>query len=188
MPQDFQDEDFREIVIPVRLNTQQALRDMQQLQRLSRRVGDTLSRTFADAIVSGRRFSDVLRGLARQLLHMSITAAMKPLFAGLSGAAGAALSGMTRAITPFARGGIINAPALFAHVGGLGLAGEAGPEAILPLARGPDGRLGVRAAGDARPVQVVMNISTPDAEGFRRNRGRIAAELARAIAEGQRNL
>ena len=181
-------EDIQQIVIPVRLNTQQALRDMQQLRNVSQRAAGTLSRGFADAIVSGRRFSDVLRGLARQLLHMSITAAVKPLFAGLSGAAGAALSSVGSAITPFAKGGVINAPAMFAHAGGLGLAGEAGPEAILPLARGPDGRLGVRAAGDARPVQVVMNISTPDAEGFRRNRGRIAAELARAIAEGQRNL
>ena len=43
--------------------------------------------------------------------------------------------------------------------------GEAGTEAVMPLARGPDGRLGVSAAGaGARPVQVTVNIATPDAD------------------------
>ncbi|HHL22093.1 MAG TPA: phage tail tape measure protein, partial [Aliiroseovarius sp.] len=71
--------------------------------------------------------------------------------------------------------------------GGLGLMGEAGPEAIMPLARGPDGRLGVRGGG-GRPVNITMNISTPDVEGFRRSQGQIATQMARAIARGQRNL
>jgi phage-related minor tail protein len=67
--------------------------------------------------------------------------------------------------------------------------GEAGPEAIMPLARGADGRLGVRMTegGSARPVQVVMNISTPDVEGFRRSRSQLAADMGRALSLGQRN-
>jgi phage-related minor tail protein len=72
--------------------------------------------------------------------------------------------------------------------GGTGLMGEAGPEAIMPLARGPDGKLGVRAGGGGGgPVSVVMNISTPDVEGFRRSRSQIAAEMARAMGRGRRN-
>ena len=48
----------------------------------------------------------------------------------------------------FARGGIINSPTLFRMAkGGLGLMGEAGPEAILPLSRGKGGRLGVEGGG-----------------------------------------
>ncbi len=43
--------------------------------------------------------------------------------------------------------------------------GEAGPEAIMPLARGPDGKLGVRGAGGGGPT-IVMNITTPDVQGF----------------------
>ena len=70
--------------------------------------------------------------------------------------------------------------------GGMGVMGEAGPEAIMPLARGADGKLGVRGAG-GRPVQVVMNIQTSDVEGFRRSQGQIAAQMSRAIARGQRN-
>ncbi|MEL7026725.1 MAG: phage tail tape measure protein, partial [Pseudomonadota bacterium] len=61
-------------------------------------------------------------------------------------------------------------------------------EAIMPLSRGPDGRLGVQMAGGRRPVNVVMNISTNDVEGFRRSETQIAAQLNRAIRRGERNL
>jgi phage-related minor tail protein len=57
----------------------------------------------------------------------------------------------------------------------------------MPLARGPDGRLGVQAGGAARPVTVVMNIATPDVQGFQRSQSQIAAQAARALARGQRN-
>ena len=53
-------------------------------------------------------------------------------------------------IAKFATGGIVNGPTLFPFADGgamqMGLMGEAGPEAIMPLQRGPDGSLGVRAA------------------------------------------
>jgi phage-related minor tail protein len=65
--------------------------------------------------------------------------------------------------------------------------GEAGPEAIMPLTRGADGKLGVRAGGGGA-VQVTMNISTPDAAGFQRSQSQIAAEMSRAIQRGRRNL
>ena len=53
-------------------------------------------------------------------------------------------------IAKFATGGIVNGPTLFPFANGgamqMGLMGEAGPEAIMPLQRGADGSLGVRAA------------------------------------------
>lgn len=49
----------------------------------------------------------------------------------------------------FAQGGIVNGPTAFTFGGGqLGVMGEAGPEAIMPLKRGPDGRLGVAGGGN----------------------------------------
>jgi hypothetical protein len=63
-------------------------------------------------------------------------------------------------IQKFARGGIINKPTVFPFANGIGLMGEAGPEAIMPLRRGRDGRLGV--SGGVGPVTVNVSV---DASG-----------------------
>lgn len=60
-------------------------------------------------------------------------------------------------VIPFARGGVVGGPMFFPMTGGrTGLMGEAGPEAIMPLRRTSDGRLGVAAANDS-VVNVVVN-------------------------------
>lgn len=64
------------------------------------------------------------------------------------------------------RNQLLDAPTVFAFAKGgapgrMGLMGEAGPEAIMPLTRGPDGNLGVRAHG-AGGASVVVNIHPPD--------------------------
>jgi phage-related minor tail protein len=66
--------------------------------------------------------------------------------------------------------------------------GERGPEAILPLSRGADGKLGVAAGAAARPVNVIVNVATPDADSFRRSEAQVAAAIARAAARGRRAL
>lgn len=50
-------------------------------------------------------------------------------------------------MTAFANGGIVNGPTIFPMANGAGLMGEAGPEAIMPLKRGADGKLGVSGGG-----------------------------------------
>jgi phage-related minor tail protein len=59
-------------------------------------------------------------------------------------------------VIPFARGGLVDQPTLFPFARGVGLMGEAGPEAILPLRRTPRGDLGVIAGGGA--PQVTVNV------------------------------
>ncbi len=183
-----------ELVIPVRLETATLKRDMREMENLSRSFAGTMASGLSGAILSGRKFSDVLKSLATSLARLTLNTALRPVFSGLSGMLGGLVAsangnvfsaGRVRA---FASGGVVSGPTVFPMRSGLGLMGEAGPEAIMPLARGPDGKLGVRAGGNAVPVTVTMNITTQDAESFRRNRGRIAAELARAVAEGRRNL
>ena len=174
------------------------------LGRLSRGFSTGLRRAFDGLIFDGDRLSDALKGLARSMADTVYNAAMRPITDQLGGllaqgvnaaaqslfpfADGAALSaGRVRA---FARGGVVSGPTTFPMRGGTGLMGEAGPEAIMPLARGPDGRLGVAAGpvgGGARPVQVTINVTTPDVAGFRRSRSQIAAEMSRALSAGQRN-
>lgn len=62
-------------------------------------------------------------------------------------------------VIPFARGGIVDSPTGFMFGGGRqGVMGEAGPEAILPLSRGPGGNLGVQAS--VTPVTInILNQS-----------------------------
>jgi phage-related minor tail protein len=91
-------------------------------------------------------------------------------------------------VQPFAKGGIVSQATAFPMRGGTtGLMGEAGPEAILPLSRGPDGRLGVAAGGGGGAVSVTFNIATPDVAGFNRSQTQIAAQMGRLLARGNRN-
>ncbi|RDI58727.1 hypothetical protein DES45_105250 [Microvirga subterranea] len=114
------------------------------------------------------------------------------LFGSLFGGGAAALAkggvlsrGM---VMPFAQGGVVGAPTYFPLGRGLGLMGERGAEAVMPLARGPDGRLGVRSGGGGRPTSVTVNVTTPDADSFRRSEAQVSAALARAVARGQRGM
>ena len=65
-------------------------------------------------------------------------------------------------VIPFAKGGMVNSPTMFPMSGGRsGLMGEAGPEAIMPLTRGNDGRLGVQVSGRAneQPQQIIVTVT-----------------------------
>ena len=58
-------------------------------------------------------------------------------------------------IVPYAYGGIVNKPTLFPMANGMGLMGEAGPEAIMPLKRGSNGKLGVQSSGGVGNIVVM---------------------------------
>lgn len=55
----------------------------------------------------------------------------------------------------YARGGVVTRPTVFPMANGVGLMGEAGAEAILPLRRLPSGNLGVEAGQSGKPVYMV---------------------------------
>ncbi len=163
--------------------------EMMDLQRLADSFGNKLVTSLAGAVIHGRKLSDVFRGLALSMANQALSMAIKPLgnllgglFANAKG--NAFLNGR---VTPFADGGIVNSPVMFPLRGGTGLMGEAGPEAIMPLSRGSDGKLGVRMGG-AAASNVTVNISTPDAQSFRQSQAQVAAMVARAVERGQRNL
>lgn len=68
-------------------------------------------------------------------------------------------------VIPFANGGVVSSPTMFPMARGMGLMGEAGPEAIMPLERGADGKLGVRAGGGGQGGVVINQTITIDARG-----------------------
>jgi hypothetical protein len=172
-----------------------------EVQGMSRAIGGGLRRAFDGVVFDGMRLSDALRTVARSMVDAAYNTAMRPVQTALGGFIANGINSLVSGILPFqkggaisqgrvmpfARGGVVQGPTSFPMRGGMGLMGEAGPEAIMPLRRGPDGRLGVAAAGRGAPVQVVMNITTPDVQGFQRSQTQIAAQMGRALARGQRN-
>lgn len=168
---------------------------------LSNSLGGGLRRAFDGVVFDGMKLSDALKGLARTMIDTVYGIAMRPVQNALGGALAEGLAGFLGGmmpfakggafvqgrVMPFAKGGVVASATAFPMRGGLGLMGEAGPEAIMPLARGPDGRLGVQAQGSGRAVQVVMNITTPDVQGFQRSQSQIAAQAQRLLARGQKN-
>lgn len=97
---------------------------------------------------------DALKQLVAQMLIAIATAKILQAF-GLGSAAaanGAVFQGTNAQF--FAQGGVVHGPTAFAFAGGrLGVMGEAGPEAIMPLERTAGGQLGVKAVG-AQQVQI----------------------------------
>lgn len=167
--------------------------------QIGRQLGSTLGRAFEGLAIQGRGLGEVVRTLGLSLSRITLNAAFKPLESALGNAFMGLLSDATPAFgsigklaggtpVPFAKGGVIASPTTFPLGRGTGLAGEQGAEAIMPLARGPDGRLGVAATGKGGNTAIVFNVATPDAESFRRSETQIAALLSRAISSGQRNL
>lgn len=166
---------------------------------LSRSVSafaSAITKAFAQATTGGKQFDDVLKQLALKLSSMAVMQAAKPLSKGLgtifnglfSGTGNQTFAAQMGAIKPFAAGGVIGTPTYFPlSSGGLGLAGEAGPEAIMPLTRGADGRLGVAMQGGASPT-ITVQIATPDASSFKRSEAYITGQIARAVARGQRGM
>lgn len=143
-------------------------------------MGIVMGSHLEDAISSGKDLSDVFKAMERDIINLIIRlSVMEPLLKGLSGLFG----GRSSSGGGFDWGGIIgkafdwifsakgnvfsNAPGLSAYSStvvsqptvfpfakGMGLMGEAGPEAIMPLTRLSNGKLGVTAANDGGGVVV----------------------------------
>lgn len=147
------------------------------------KMGDSLA-TF---VTTGKgNFKDLAASILQDISKMLIKFAMLRLakmavgmFAdggafGSSGLLALAKGGAfnTQGIQYYANGDVFNKPTAFRHAGGLGVMGEAGPEAVMPLTRGPNGKLGVQvfgnqqsstAAGVVNQVQIDVHINNEGA-------------------------
>lgn len=147
----------------------------------------TVGEAFGDMVTS--ILNEVLRLLIIEPLVNSITNALK----GIGGGGG--LFGLFSAqgnvftssgVTPFAKGGVVSGPTVFPFANGIGLMGEAGPEAIMPLKRTPSGDLGVIAQGGGGGGAVnvtVNNYGKEDASVSQQPNGDIVVTVGRAVAQ-----
>jgi len=199
--------------------TSEAVRAAQERSReIAQGLAQDITGPIKDALKSGEftweTFAGAISRIAQNLASRLIDLAFKPIenalinaFSGGGGGGGggflASLFGFAKGgvfaggseMTAFARGGVVNRPTVFPFASGIGLMGEAGPEAIMPLKRGRGGRLGVEMNGDgaaptAQMSTRIINVLDPSVVGdylatpsgerailnvIRRNRGAINA-------------
>lgn len=159
------------------------------MESLAKGALTDLGKEFVDLMVDGKaNFEDLAKSVIKSILDMvwqimvvePIMNALKGWLGGIGGGGsdGGIMSVFANAdgnafnsggVQKFAKGGsftnsVVDTPTLFAFANGgkMGVMGEAGPEAILPLKRGSDGKLGVQMTGGGSggkdPVVVQMNI------------------------------
>ncbi|MBQ0306853.1 phage tail tape measure protein [Providencia rettgeri] len=121
-----------------------------QIQNVTSATLNGFSSQLAETLTGGEaNFKDFTRSILKMLAEIAIKMTIVKGFEAFG----------FGSVTPNANGGVYNTPGLSAYSGqivskptlfpfarGAGLMGEAGPEAILPLRRGIDGKLGVVAA------------------------------------------
>ncbi|UIJ70632.1 phage tail tape measure protein [Aurantimonas sp. HBX-1] len=187
-------EDDETLSVAIVADTSGFAQAMDDLTRRANSFGTAISSALRGAVSGGRSFDTVLRQLAQRISGIALDAALRPLTSLAAGQLGqvlgsiGAVAGQAPRILPFAKGGVVGTPSFFPAGGNLGLMGEAGAEAILPLRRGADGTLGVAAPGGGAGPSIVFNVTSPDAESFRRSEAQIQAMLARAAGRGRRGL
>ncbi|WP_027485969.1 phage tail tape measure protein [Allorhizobium undicola] len=196
--------DDETLSLALNLDTSAAASALADLEGRSKSFGTALTSALKSATVGGSDLETVLKSLASNLAGIALNSGLQPLQSALSSLAGSATSslssglsslfafekgGVPGSITPFANGGVVSSPTYFGMNGGnLGLMGEAGSEAIMPLKRGADGSLGVAMHGGGGGSQVTFNVQAQDAASFRKSEGQISAMLARSVRRGQRGL
>lgn len=167
------------------LKLQQIERSSIKTKSISQELGATFKSAFEDAVVGGEGFGDVLKGLEQDIIRLAARKTiLDPLLSafdnllesfssGSGGGGGNFITDFFSGLFENAKGGVYNSPSLSAYSGGVytspkmfafangGIFAEAGPEAIMPLSRGKDGKLGVQATGGGGANITVNLIESP---------------------------
>lgn len=134
---------------------------------------DAFASFFRDTVFGAKSLKEAINDLIKTLMDLiwqyMILIPLKKAFetaafgAPIGSANGNVFSGGS--LVPFAKGGVVAGPVMFPIKGGkTGLMGEAGPEAIMPLQRDGQGRLGVRAAGGGSTFapSIAVQVTAPE--------------------------
>jgi len=174
-------------------------------------LANTAAGAFSDSfmsIVDGTKsvkdaFADMVKVVIKKAFEMAvINPIINAIFGGIGGftklpafgstqADGGAWSG-GRQIQAYADGGVVGGPTMFPMSGGkTGLMGEAGPEAIMPLKRGKNGKLGVETSGSGSVVvNNNFNIAANGDESVKRiiqgEMPKISEATKRAVVDSKR--
>ena len=166
---------------------------------------DKLGDAFADFVVTGKASfkelaASILADLGRMIAKALFFRAIAKFVPGLGKLVGLEDGGVVKKgkivpsatgnvfaknkIVPYAKGGIVDKPTIFPMAkGGIGLMAEAGyPEAIMPLKRGKDGKLGVISqGGGVSNVTVNVDASGSSVEGDNDGAEQLGLAISQAI-------
>ncbi len=142
--------------------TEDAINMGKQLESTVTNAFKSMEDALTNFVTTGKmNFSDLANSIISDMIRMSVRA-------GITGPLGVAFSSLLaqadggvwqNGIQKFATGAIVNSPTIFPMANGLGLMGEAGPEAIMPLTRTSSGKLGVEATGtNQSELNVEVNV------------------------------
>ncbi len=159
---------------------QKALESVDPMAQLANQIGDAFGRAFEDAIVEGKKFSDVLKQLEKDILRLVTRKLVtEPLSDFISGAVKSGFGGFFKNLFGFAHGGQFK-------VGGVG-----GTDSQLVAFWATPGETVTVTPPGQSPVSgmnVTININTPTGTVDPQSLGQIQAALARATQRGARNL
>ena len=172
-----------------------ALEKGKRIEAMAEGIGNAFSDNLTDAVFAAKSLEDALESLYKSIAKLvfqqlvaqpiagAITSGITGLFTKSPTAAPVTASARGNvfaggSLMRFADGGVVDSPTTFPMRGGVGLYGEAGPEGILPLKR-INGKLGVSSDGGRGATHVTQNfnISTPNADTFRRHKGQFLSDM-----------
>jgi len=137
--------------------TQAEEKRQEQIDRFSGHIENAFMAMVDGSQSVENAFKSLMRNIILDIYQQMVAQrAASTIMSFLPFANGGAFSGGK--VTPFASGGVVSRPTLFPMANGAGLMGEAGPEAIMPLKRGKDGKLGVE--GGSTTIVQNINVST----------------------------
>ena len=193
-----------EELIKMEAQTRRLTEAEEQRQAMMDRVEGHMKNALMSVVDGSKSVEDAFRTMMRNIiLSVYETKVAEPaanafgnlVEAGISSlftnAKGNVISGGEH-VTAYADGGVVNRATMFPMRGGMGLMGEAGPEAIMPLKRGSNGKLGVQMDGAAGGVTVnqYFNISANGDESVKRivrqESPRIAEQAKSAVVDAKR--
>jgi len=125
----------------------------------------------------------IIADMARIAIQQSITKPLTNFIGGLFNAKGNVFN-QQGLVSAYAKGGVVDKPTFFRYggAGKLGVLGEAGSEAILPLSRGSNGKLGVQASGSTGTViNVSVDASSTDVSGNANEGNQLGQAIANAV-------
>jgi len=149
---------------------EKVVRVLEEQRQLQESVADAIANNMGDALMSmvdgtmsvkdafKSMAMEIIKELYRILVVQQLVNAAKASMGGFFEDGGVFQGGSQ--VQAYADGGVVGSPTTFPMAGGrTGLMGEAGPEAIMPLKRGKDGKLGVQAEGGAGDVIIHQNFN-----------------------------